>query len=172
VVAYAEAYRTFLCSLAPFSLCWTGMHCPSRINPQCLAKQLIQTNQRSLRRVAWHTHVRHCMFRLESARFNLHKASQGLPVYTEEPDKEAVTEKKTGGKIISASFRQCFYHWHSRCLENNVIVFSAPLVQQRMNIILCLIVRHIVPSGTSLQTFFGAQPPHCLPFLLYMILKL
>ena len=28
-----------------------------------------------------------------------------------------------------------------------------------------------VPSGTSLQTYFGAQPPHCLPFLLYMILK-
>ncbi len=54
----------------------------------------------------------------------------------------------------------------------NVIVFSALLVQQRMNIILCLIVRHIVPSGTSLQTCFGAQPPHCLPFLLYMILKL
>ena len=48
---------------------------------------------------------------------------------------------------------------------------SALLVQQRMNIILLLIVRHSVPSGTSLQTHFGAQPPHCLPFLLYMILK-
>ncbi len=39
------------------------------------------------------------------------------------------------------------------------------------NIILCLIVQHIVPSGTSLPTYFGAQPPHCLPFLLCMILK-
>ena len=58
---------------------------------------------------------------------------------------------------------------HSRCLENNVIV-SALLVQ-RMNIILCLNFRHIVPPGTILQTYFGAQLPHCLPFSLCMFPK-
>ncbi len=50
-------------------------------------------------------------------------------------------------------------------------MFSALLVQQRMNIILCLIALHIVPSGTDSQTYFGAQPLHCLPFLLDMIPK-
>ncbi len=47
--------------------------------------------------------------------------------------------------------------WHSRCLGSNIIVFSALLVQQRISMILCLIVRHIVPSGTDSQTYFGAQ---------------
>ena len=37
-------------------------------------------------------------------------------------------------------------------------MLSVLLVQQRMNIILCLIVWHIVPSGTDSQTYFGAQP--------------
>jgi len=39
--------------------------------------------------------------------------------------------------------------WHSRCLGSNAIVFSALLVLQKMNIILCFIVLHIVPSGTG-----------------------
>jgi len=30
---------------------------------------------------------------------------------------------------------------------------------------------HIVPSGADSQTYFGAQPLHCLLFLLYMIPK-
>jgi len=64
-----------------------------------------------------------------------------------------------------------FCLWHSRCLGSNAIVFSALLVQQRMNIILCLIALHSVPSGTDSQTYFGAQPLHCLLFLLYMIPK-
>jgi hypothetical protein len=34
-------------------------------------------------------------------------------------------------------------------------VFSALLVQQRINIILCLIALHIVPPGTDSQTYFG-----------------
>ena len=75
---------------------------------------------------------------------------------------------------VSSSSLPCIHTvclWHSRCLGSNVIVFSALLVQLRMNIILCLIVRHIVPSGTDSHTYFGAQPPHCLPFLLYMIPK-
>ena len=37
-------------------------------------------------------------------------------------------------------------------------MFSALLVQQRMNVILCLIALHIVPSGTDSQTYFGASP--------------
>ena len=45
----------------------------------------------------------------------------------------------------------------SRCLNNNVTVFSALLVQHRMNTILCLIVRHIVLAGTISQTYFGAS---------------
>ena len=49
-------------------------------------------------------------------------------------------------------------------------MFSALPIQQRMNIILCLIALHIVPSGTDSQTYFGAQALHCL-FLLYMIPK-
>jgi len=40
-----------------------------------------------------------------------------------------------------------------------------------MNIILCLIALHIVPSGADSQTYFGAQPLHCLLLLLYMIPK-
>jgi len=43
-------------------------------------------------------------------------------------------------------------------------VFSALLVQQRMNIILCLIALHIMLSGTGSQTYFGVQPLHCLLF--------
>ncbi len=35
----------------------------------------------------------------------------------------------------------------------------------------CLTYSHIVPSGTDSQTYFGAQPLHCLLFLLYMIPK-
>jgi len=35
---------------------------------------------------------------------------------------------------------------------------SVLLVQQRMNIISCLIALHIVPSGTDSQSCFGAQP--------------
>ena len=50
-------------------------------------------------------------------------------------------------------------------------MFSVILDQQRMNIILCLIAVHIVPSGTDSQTYFGAQPLHCLRFLPYMIPK-
>ena len=49
-----------------------------------------------------------------------------------------------------------FWLWHSRCLGSNInaIVFSALLVQQRMNIILCLIALHIVPLGTDSSTVF------------------
>ncbi len=43
-------------------------------------------------------------------------------------------------------------------------MFSALLVQQRMNIILCLIALHMVPSGINSQTDFGAQPLHCRLF--------
>ncbi len=45
-------------------------------------------------------------------------------------------------------------------------MFSALLIQQRMNIILCLISLYIVPSRTDSQTYFGAQPLHCLLCLL------
>ena len=135
VVAYAEAYTTFLCSHAPFSLCWTGMHCPSQINPQCLAKQLVQTNQRSPRRIAWQIHFRHCMIRLEYARFKLHKASQGLPVCTEETDKEAVTEKKRGGKIISASsLCNCTSSKHT---EHSVCVVHCHAQQTKLKDVRC-----------------------------------
>ena len=36
-----------------------------------------------------------------------------------------------------------------------------------LHIILCLIALHIVPSGTDSQTYFGAQPLHCLLFTLH-----
>lgn len=52
--------------------------------------------------------------------------------------------------------------WHSRCLGSNAIVFSALLVLQKMNIILCFIVLHIVPPGTGWQTYVGAQPSFVL----------
>ncbi len=60
-------------------------------------------------------------------------------------------------------------------LGSNVVVFSALLVQQRMNIILCLIALHTVPSGTDSQTYFKIWgPAPTLSYflnLLYMIPK-
>ena len=44
-------------------------------------------------------------------------------------------------------------------------MFSVLLVQQRMNIISCLIVRHIVPSGTSFTNIFWGPAPTLSSFL-------
>ena len=67
--------------------------------------QTLNTNQSAIsqpRRMANTRHTLHVSTRI----FQIPVARKALPICTEETDKEAVTEKKRGGKIISASSLQ------------------------------------------------------------------
>lgn len=78
------------------------MHCPPQINPACLAKQHKTISDLSVTSRRKYTSDNAC---LDSnlPDFSRTRPRKALPVCSEETDKEAVTEKKRGGQIISAS---------------------------------------------------------------------